>query len=204
MDVAGDASADFGDVDVASNSRTAMFVALAVGAIVAALIVVLASLIDDEEGPVASSPLDGRIAPALVGETIDGASFDLDDWRGRWVVVNFFATWCPPCIQEHPELVAFSERHADGSRRIMSVVFSDETDAVREFIHDNGGSWPVLLDDDGSRSIDYAVVTVPESILVAPNGTVVGKILGGVTADQLDAIIDRIEGIEPPAAEDGS
>ena len=64
------------------------------------------------------SPLVGELAPPLAGEIdrpgrLGGTAFDLDRLRGQWVVVNFFATWCVPCVVEHPELVEFSERHAD-------------------------------------------------------------------------------------------
>src|SRR3954465_5996196 len=62
------------------------------------------------------SPLIGKIAPPLRGQTITdaggGRSFDLDLQRGQWVLVNFFATWCTPCVTEHPELVEFADRHA--------------------------------------------------------------------------------------------
>jgi cytochrome c biogenesis protein CcmG/thiol:disulfide interchange protein DsbE len=118
-----------------------------------------------------------------------GDEFDIDAHRGRWVVVNFFATWCPPCVEEHPELVAFDERN--GSRvQLVSVAFDDtEVDAVERFFADNGGDWPVITSGAGGASLDYGVKKLPESFLVDPSGTVVAKINGGVTAAQLDALI---------------
>ena len=72
-------------------------------------------------------PLENKVAPAIVGTTLDGKPFDLDGLRGEWVVVNFFATWCVPCQQEHPDLVSFSQRHADAKDvQLISVVFNDE------------------------------------------------------------------------------
>ena len=76
----------------------------------------------------ASSPLIGKVAPALSGETLDGGTFDIDDQRGRWVVVNFFATWCGRAVEEHPELVRFDEAHAAaGDATVVSVVYDPTT-----------------------------------------------------------------------------
>ena len=62
-------------------------------------------------------PLTGKPAPEIVGTTLDGKPFNLDQYRGEWVVVNFFAQWCVPCQQEQADLVAFNQRHATGEGR---------------------------------------------------------------------------------------
>ncbi|MBM3685301.1 MAG: TlpA family protein disulfide reductase [Actinobacteria bacterium] len=173
--------------------RAALAVAVVLAAFTGVLVIGLLGR-EDDTAAMAPSPLDGELAPALVGPTIDGSTYDLDRDRGAWVIVNFFATWCPPCVREHPELVEFAERHGDGDRRVLSVVFGGpgEAAATRTFFDRNGGDWPVLLDDGGRAAVDYGVTKVPESILVAPSGVVVGKIRGGVTADGLDALIDAL------------
>ena len=151
---------------------------------------------DEVEGAFAPSTLDGKRAPTLEGTTLDGAMYSLDNDRGSWVVVNFFATWCPPCVLEHPELIKFAQRHlATGDRRVVSVIFGGPQEAAlaRTFFDRNGGSWPVVNHPTGIVAVDYAVAKVPESILVAPSGFVYGKIRGGVTADALDAIISEAE-----------
>lgn len=178
-----------------SRSRLAPLVALPVAVLLIAFIAVLATRIGAGEERAGSSPLDGRIAPTLAGPTIDGGDFDLDRWRGRWVVVNFFSTACPPCIAEHPEFVQFANRHADGDRRLVSVLFNEPNpDPVREFFAANAGSWPVVTDSGGEVAVSYAVASVPETVIVSPSGLVAGKITGQVTADQLDELIDRLEG----------
>ena len=172
--------------------RRAVWIALPV-ALAAGLLVLVLATRDSAFERNASSPIVGGLAPPVVGVTITGESFDLDDWRGRWVIVNFFQSTCVPCIMEHPELVAFSERHAGaGDAEIVSVVFDDSVDNVRTFFEVNGGDWPVLVEGTSEATIAYGVTGVPESYLVAPSGAVVWKQLGGVTADAIDDVIAQL------------
>ena len=158
----------------------------------AALIGVLATGGDDEG---VRSTLIGRPAPGIAGETIDGEAYDLADRRGEFVVVNFFATWCVPCIREHPELVEFERRQREeGGASVVSVVFDSRPEQVRQFFDENGGDWPVVPDPDGRTALQYGVTGVPESYLIGPNGVVLTKIEGGVTADALEDLLRQVQG----------
>ena len=180
--------------------RTALVAASVVAVLVAILVAVLATRAPSTER-VTRSPLIGRLAPAIAGTTLDGDAFDLSDQRGRWVVVNFFATWCIPCIAEHPELVAFDEAHADaGDASVVSVLFDDEEDNARAEFAKRGGDWPVVIDDEGAVGVAYGVARVPESFLVAPDGTVVQRLVGGVTRAQLDDLLRQYEAAAAEAA----
>ncbi|MGI9604602.1 MAG: TlpA family protein disulfide reductase [Acidimicrobiales bacterium] len=174
-------------------SRLAFWIAVPTALILGLLIAVLAT--SDTESGFGRSPLIERAAPAIVGETIAGDNFDLDDHRGRWVVVNFFASTCIPCIEEHPELVAFEGAHSPvGDAAVVSLAFSDTEANVLEFFERNGGDWDVLAADTGRYAISYGVAAVPETYLVAPNGIVTSKFIGGVTRADLENEMARLSG----------
>jgi cytochrome c biogenesis protein CcmG/thiol:disulfide interchange protein DsbE len=180
-------------VDAGGGPRTAMLAASVVAVLVALLVAVLATRAPSTER-VTRSPLIGHLAPAIAGTTLDGEAFDLSSHRGRWVVVNFFATWCIPCIEEHPELRAFDEAHAaTGDASVVSILFDTEPEAARETFAEQGGDWPVVIDDEGAVGVAYGVARVPESFLVAPDGTVVQRLVGGVTRAQLDELLAQYE-----------
>jgi cytochrome c biogenesis protein CcmG, thiol:disulfide interchange protein DsbE len=174
-----------------SDRRIGPWIAGGVLVLLAAFVVVLATGGNDGQR---RSPLLGQPAPTIEGDTIDGGSYELAADRGEFVLVNFFATWCVPCIREHPELVEFDERHRTaGDASVVSVVFDSRTDQVREFFEKNGGEWPVVLDPDGRTSLEYGVTGVPESYLLAPDGTVLIKIEGGVTAAALEDLLEQVQ-----------
>jgi cytochrome c biogenesis protein CcmG, thiol:disulfide interchange protein DsbE len=192
-DAGADDDADTVDAGRRSRGRVGLIVSGVVAVVLIAFVVVLATREPATERR-ARSPLIGKVAPALVAETLDGHQFDIDDHRGQWVVVNFFATWCPPCVEEHPELVAFDEAHrAQGDAALVSVVYNDpDLAGVRDFFAERGGEWPVVT-DNGVAAADYGVLKVPETYLVTPAGFVVQRYTGGVTQEMLEQDIAAFE-----------
>ena len=109
------------------------------------------------------------------------------------MVVNFFASWCVPCIAEHPELVSFSEAHRRSrDASVVSVASGDAPTAARQFFEKRGGDWPVLVKDTDPFTVAYGVIKVPETFIVAPNGLIVAKFSGAVTAKGLDNVIQQL------------
>ncbi len=195
-----------------SSQRTVLWVAVAVGAVLVVLIGVLATRQGGADDP--ASQVLGQPVPRVEGPVMTfgepgaaPATFDIDDLRGRWVVVNFFATWCQPCLVEHPELVRFSDEHGTtGDAVLVSIPFNDRPEAVSRFFAEHRGSWPVLDADAGAGSIgiDFGVRKLPETFLVSPDGIVVWKTNGGVTADQLDEAIAISSGAAPAGGASGA
>jgi cytochrome c biogenesis protein CcmG/thiol:disulfide interchange protein DsbE len=167
--------------------RLAPLVVLVVAVVVAGLFVVLAGS-EPATNETADTHLLGRPAPAATGELGDGDAFDLARRKGSWVVLNFFTSDCVPCIQEHPELVAFDEQQralgAEGAE-LYTVVYDDRRARVEQFFAEQGGAWPVVYDDDGSISVGFGVAKVPETWIIDPYGVVRGRVISRVTADYL-------------------
>ncbi len=177
----------------AGGNRLGLILASVIGVVMVALIIVLAT--SEPNQGLGPSPLISQPAPLISGPTVDELGFDLDDQRGRWVVVNFFSTTCIPCIEEHPELIAFDETHSPvGDAAVVSIAFSDRASNVREFFDRNGGDWSVLVEDVGQYAITYGVSAVPETFLVAPSGIITSKFLGGVTQTDIENEIARLQG----------
>jgi cytochrome c biogenesis protein CcmG/thiol:disulfide interchange protein DsbE len=176
---------------VPTKRRTALWISVAVGLVVALFIGVLATR-DAAADRIAPSRLTGRAAPEIEGPDLDGRQVRLSDLTGKYVLVNFFATWCVPCVREHPEMVRFAERHANiGDAVVLSVVYDDEPADVRSFFEKRGGGWPVI-EDDGAK-VDYGVRGVPESYLVNPDGVVLARIVGGVTDSGLERLLAEVK-----------
>jgi cytochrome c biogenesis protein CcmG/thiol:disulfide interchange protein DsbE len=141
----------------------------------------------------ARSPLLGRQAPPIQGTPLaGGGSFSLYAFRGRYVIVNFFASWCVPCQQEQPQLVRFAHE-PNGKTAVVGVLFSDTPRPARAYMLANGGDWPVLADADGQIALDYGVRGPPESYLLNPDGIVLAKFVGPVSAAGLDALVARAQ-----------
>jgi cytochrome c biogenesis protein CcmG/thiol:disulfide interchange protein DsbE len=179
------------------KTRVVLWVAVAVAVPLAIFVAILATR-DAATTRAADSPLLSQPAPDVSGDTIDGGQVRLSDLRGKWVLVNFFATWCIPCVEEHPDLVNFSTVHEQaGDAQIVGVIYSDSVSAVKDFRAEKGGTWPMLTDPSGRIALDFGVSGIPESFLINPEGVVVSKIIGGVQRPELERLLARAKGAPP-------
>jgi len=128
----------------------------------------------------------GEVAPApslprLVGD----GNGSLAEYRGRWVLVNFWASWCIPCRQEAPALEAFQRSHGDGRFTVLGVDSRDLSGDGRAFVDRYGLSYPQLRDGDGATAHDYGTTGVPENFLIDPKGKLRLHVVGPVTSESL-------------------
>jgi thiol-disulfide isomerase/thioredoxin len=134
----------------------------------------------------------GRAAPPLRLRTLDGGRLDLAALRGRPVVVNFWATWCEPCVREFPLLARTAAGHRAARLAVVGVLFQDQPDAARAFIRRHGGGWPVGVDADGRTTAAWGVVGLPQTFFVRPDGTLAAHQLGELTPTTLDRQLTAI------------
>jgi cytochrome c biogenesis protein CcmG/thiol:disulfide interchange protein DsbE len=138
-----------------------------------------------------ASPLIGKPAPSVAGKNLDGGFSSLASLRGRFVLLNFYASWCPPCRTEAPDLVKFAFSRPSGQRvAVFGVVYGDTAGNAAAFERQVGATWPSVADSSEKIAIDYGVDDPPQSFLIAPDGRVVDRILGGVTVGALDRLVD--------------
>lgn len=148
----------------------------------------------------AEAPAAKPAQPALVVETLDHGRFDLAAKRGQWVVVNFWATWCAPCLKEIPDLNALDAKRED--LEVVGLAYEEITpEAMRAFYGEKvRPEYPVAIVDVYNPPADFETPRgLPFTILVAPDGTVAHQFLGPVTGADIEAKISEVVAAATPA-----
>jgi cytochrome c biogenesis protein CcmG/thiol:disulfide interchange protein DsbE len=154
------------------------------------------------------SPLIGHPAPEFSLETLAGDSVSLPELQGRVTVVNFWASWCLACRQEHPSLVRAWRRYEEGGQpvRFLGIVYQDTRTNAIEYMRRQGGGWSNLLDPGARTAIDFGVYGVPETYFLDPQGLIAHKHVGPVTDElltrEIERLLDRPERSPDPATDD--
>lgn len=125
--------------------------------------------------------------PTLSIKTLDGKTFTLAEQKGNWVIVNFWATWCSPCIKELPELSAFVTAHKNV--RAIGLAYEDtEVAEIKEFLTKHPVSYPIAQVDTFEPPADFETPRgLPMTIIIAPDGSVAKKFTGPVDEAALKA-----------------
>lgn len=148
------------------------------------LIFVLAGLVlllSPRGGQRARIPQTGDPAPDFQLTTLDNRTVSLSGLRGKVVMVHFWATWCPPCVEELPALDRFARSLAGSDLEVLTIsVDEGGPDVVREFMQRNKLALPVLLDPDKTAASRYGTFKFPETYLVDRQGIIRNKIIGAV------------------------
>ena len=132
----------------------------------------------------------------LAGTTLTGGHLDLASYRGRWVVVNFFASWCAPCQHEEPDLITWAFEHrGPNAPALVGVVVNDTPAAAATYQRLQGATWPSLADANGHDGVEWAVTGQPETFLVAPDGRVMAHFAGPLTVSELDAALAKAQSL---------
>jgi thiol-disulfide isomerase/thioredoxin len=147
--------------------------------IIGIVAIVAIVLVADRPGETASAG-----PAALTGETIDGASFDLATYRGKPAVINFFASWCPPCNEEAPDLVAFAKAHPEAG--FVGVDTGDKLADGQDFVTKYGIPYPVVFDGDGSLSAPFGFQYIPTTVFLDKDGVEKDRITGAADTQRFE------------------
>lgn len=134
----------------------------------------------------------GDRAPDFSLADLDGEPVRLADYAGRPVIVNFWASWCVPCVEEFPLLAATLDEHADAGLAVIGIVYRDRSEAARAFADQMGADWPLAMDPGEAVARAYGVFGPPESWMIGPDGRVVSRQIGPYAADELETQLDQL------------
>ena len=140
------------------------------------------------------SALEGREAPAfrLANLYEPSDSLSLGDLEGKVVVLNYWASWCIPCISEHPVLVRLRESYDPEEVALVGVLFQDSPENGARFFDRYGGEWPLVLDPGSRTAIEYGVYGVPETYFIGADGIVALRHDLAVTWDLVARTVDSL------------
>lgn len=162
------------------------------------LILLLAVGFSHNPNASASSALLNKPAPNFTLRTADGKVVTMRSLRGRPVVLNFWATWCPPCLTEHPNLLHAWRKYGAKGVAFVGITIRDSAAAARAYQRKHGGAWPALQDPGQRTAINYGVTEPPETFLIDRRGIVRYKATGAVatggaiTSESFDRKIERL------------
>ena len=129
----------------------------------------------------APAPEIGRLAPDFTLVDLEGNQVSLSDFRGKTVFVNFWASWCPPCRAEMPEIEAVYQEYKDRGVVVIGVDIRETEDVVRQFVEQGGYSWIFILDATGAVSNDYRITAIPTSFFIDKDGIIQVVAIGAMT-----------------------
>ncbi|MBX3064153.1 MAG: TlpA family protein disulfide reductase [Anaerolineae bacterium] len=177
-----------------------LFLLIPVAGLVAALIIGSnrsAATTPNEPPAITSIPftLIDNPAPQFTLNTLDGDPIKLTDLQGKWVFLNFWATWCPPCVTEMPELQKLYDGGYGTDPQAITVLTVDKSEdeaTVRKFMTDNKLTLPVALDTDSVVNGQYVVINLPITFMIDPQGVVRYQHLSPLTPEVINLFLEKI------------
>ncbi len=137
-------------------------------------------------------PVKGHYPPDFTLSTLEGKSVKLSDLRGKPVWVNFWATWCPPCRAEMPEMKQKYAQLKDKGLVVLGVDMSEDPATVKQFTESNGYDWTFLLDPGSQVASQYYVSGIPTHLFIGRDGIIKAVQVGGIPASMMDRYLSQI------------
>jgi peroxiredoxin len=138
----------------------------------------------------------GNTAPDFELTTLDGKKVKLSDYQGKKVILNFWATWCPPCKAEMPHMQNYYEDFAEQENvEILAVNLTsgDSADKVEDFVRDYGLTFPIPMDVEGEVGQTFEAITIPTSYMIDTKGRIQNKIVGPMDDQMIEDFVSKLE-----------
>ncbi|MCR8847855.1 redoxin domain-containing protein [Rossellomorea sp. SC111] len=139
----------------------------------------------------------GDTAPDFALTTLDGEEVKLSDYQGKKVILNFWATWCPPCKAEMPHMEQYYEKNAKKENvEILAVNLTSQDDgkkAVQQFVDGYELTFPILLDEKGDLGSEYRAFTIPTTYMIDTKGHIQHKIVGPMNEEMMGKMVEHME-----------
>lgn len=132
-------------------------------------------------------------APNFKLKTLDGKEVSLSDYQGKYVWINFWATWCPYCVKEMPDLQKIYEENSD-ELVILAIDVGEDKETVEDYLKDKNYTFPILLDYNQEVAETYFVSAYPTTYFIDKEGYLIGGIPGMMTYPQMEQIFNQIKG----------
>lgn len=130
-------------------------------------------------------------APAFTLTSMEGETVSLSQFEGEWLILNFWATWCPPCVSEMPYLQSLADRGFN----IVGVNVGETAEQVEPFNAEYGIEFPILMNPDINMVLDYQARQLPRTVVIDPEGNIVLRISGPIDGERFDPWLDE-HGVE--------
>jgi cytochrome c biogenesis protein CcmG/thiol:disulfide interchange protein DsbE len=140
----------------------------------------------------------GQPAPDFALADLEGNPVRLSDLRGRPVIVNFWASWCGPCVEEFPLLTRAASAHEGDDLAVVGIVFRDRSEAARGFLERMGATWPALMDPGDAVAARFGIIGPPDTFFIDRRGVVVSRQIGQLSSADLERGLTQILGEEQP------
>lgn len=142
----------------------------------------------DDKGPLK----EGGKPPAFELVDLEGNLKQLSDYEGKAVVINFWGTFCPPCVKEMPEFERQYAKWKDQGLVILAINLSEDTLTVNNFVRRFDLNYPILRDVNRKTERSYGLKSYPTTFFINPNGTIMEIKVGGMTEEEIDERIERL------------
>lgn len=131
---------------------------------------------------------EAQALPTIVAATLEGKNIDIKDYKGKYVFLNFWATWCPPCREEMPSMEVLYKELKGEKFDILAISVGESPETVRAFLKTNPYTFPIALDPSGSLGSIFASRGIPTTYIINPEGKAIGGVIGGREWDTPEAM----------------